>query len=192
MGVTRIFGARARIPIISAWKLSATVRSMFLLYSQWQSDAWTRRCLGIRAGLRTQSGPLAMTHVRWIHGQSGRDSTDCTLMWTHFVGGWKVGPIDMCSWCDVSESGSRVPFIGEDDQRAMTATVVVSRQDPQDTCAQLIFGCKTTFVLQDEAGHVLSPDKDVTPTYSKSHWRAEFTSSSSGSRLGLEQIGRGS
>ena len=63
------------------------------------SDAWARR-----------------THVRWLHGQSGRESTDCTLMRTHCVDGWRAWPVDKFSWCDVSElpqSGSRVRFMGE-------------------------------------------------------------------------------
>ena len=40
---------------------------------------------------------LAMTHMRWLHGQSGHESTGCTRSVVHCVGGLRAWPIDMCS-----------------------------------------------------------------------------------------------
>ena len=41
-----------------------------------------------------------MTHVRWLHGQSGRESTDYALSVDFCVGGLTAWPID-----DVLEQG---------------------------------------------------------------------------------------
>ena len=146
-------GARARIPttIIFAGEFSATllihVSVANSLTQHGKSDAWTKRCLEIRAsraGFLRQPGPLART--RAVDTRPKLASTGCILMWNRCVGG-EAWSIDNCSWCGVSElaqSGSRVRFVGEDDKRVMImmATVVVSPQDPQYMCAQLIFGGK--------------------------------------------------
>ena len=54
--------------------------------------------------------------------------------------GVEAWPIDMGSWCDVSkhaQSGCCVRFMGEEDKRVMSATVL-SQQDLRHTSAQLI------------------------------------------------------
>ena len=40
---------------------------------------------------------LAMTHMRWSHSPSGRESTDHTLCVVHCVGGLRACPTDKCS-----------------------------------------------------------------------------------------------
>ena len=52
---------------------------------------------------------LAMTHMRWAHGQSGRESTDYTLSVVPLVGGWEAWPIDRCSNKDVGRRERETP-----------------------------------------------------------------------------------
>ena len=52
---------------------------------------------------------LAMTHMRWAHGQSGHESTDYTLSVVHLVGGWEAWPIDRCSNKDVGRRERETP-----------------------------------------------------------------------------------
>ena len=47
---------------------------------------------------------LAMTHMRWLHGQSGHESTDSTLSVVLCVGGLQAWPINGCSNKDAGKS----------------------------------------------------------------------------------------
>ena len=40
---------------------------------------------------------LAMTHMRWVHGQGGHESTGYTFSVVPYVGGLQAWPIDKCS-----------------------------------------------------------------------------------------------
>ena len=84
-------------------ELSRIFRSMFLLRAvsakgKWCACTWRRLrndhvLLHVRAN---EDSPvsLAMTHVRWLHGQSGRESTDHTVSVDFCVGGLTAWPID--------------------------------------------------------------------------------------------------
>ena len=47
--------------------------------------------------------------MRRLHGQSGHESTDCTLSVVHCVGGWKNWPMNMCSNKDAGRSQRETP-----------------------------------------------------------------------------------
>ena len=51
----------------------------------------------------------AMTHVRWLHGQSGHESTDYTQSVVHCVGRWTAWLIDVCSNEDEGRSERKTP-----------------------------------------------------------------------------------
>ena len=52
---------------------------------------------------------LAMTHMRWLHGQSGHESTGYTRSVVQCVGGLRAWPIDICSNEDAGRSQSETP-----------------------------------------------------------------------------------
>ena len=52
---------------------------------------------------------LAMTHMRWLHGQSGHESTGYTRSVVQCVGGLRAWPIDSCSNKDVGRSERKTP-----------------------------------------------------------------------------------
>ena len=51
----------------------------------------------------------AITHVWWLHGQSGHESTDYTQSVVHCVGRWTAWLIDVCSNEDEGEVHVRPP-----------------------------------------------------------------------------------
>ena len=52
---------------------------------------------------------LAMTHVRWLYGQGGHESTDYTRSVVQCVGGLRAWPIETCSNKDAGKGESRTP-----------------------------------------------------------------------------------
>ena len=52
---------------------------------------------------------LAMTHMRWVHGQGGHKSTGYTQSVVHCVGGLRAWPIDSCSNKDAGRSECETP-----------------------------------------------------------------------------------
>ena len=52
---------------------------------------------------------LAMTHMRWLHGQSGHESTGFTQSGSLGVGGLRAWPMDRCSNRDAGKSESKTP-----------------------------------------------------------------------------------
>ena len=59
----------------------------------------------------TRTAPVlsAMTHMWWLHGQSGCQSTDCSLSVVLCVGGWTAWPIDKCSNKEAGRSECKTP-----------------------------------------------------------------------------------
>ena len=49
---------------------------------------------------------LAKTHMRWLHGRSGHESTGYTRSVVQCVGGLRAWPINMCSNKDAGKSQS--------------------------------------------------------------------------------------
>ena len=57
---------------------------------------------------------LAMTHMRWAHGQGGHESTDSTTFSVvPCVGGLRAWPIDKCSDKDAGRSERETPTLCE-------------------------------------------------------------------------------
>ena len=52
---------------------------------------------------------VAMTHVRWLHGESGHESTGYTRGVVHCVGGLRAWPIDKCPNKDAGRRQSETP-----------------------------------------------------------------------------------
>ena len=52
---------------------------------------------------------LAMTHIRWLHSQSGRQGTDHTMCVVNRVGGLRAWPTDKCSNKDAGENERETP-----------------------------------------------------------------------------------
>ena len=52
---------------------------------------------------------LAMTHMRWLRGQGGHESTGYTRSVVQCVGGLRAWPIDMYSNKDVGENELNTP-----------------------------------------------------------------------------------
>ena len=53
---------------------------------------------------------LAMTHLRWLHGQGGHESTDNTLSVVPNVGRLRAWPIDKCSDKDAGKHERKTPI----------------------------------------------------------------------------------
>ena len=73
---------------------------------------------------------LAMTHMRWLHGQRGHESTDNTQSVVQCVGGLRAWPIDRCSDKDAGkhESKTPIPCVKTNRQKAEAKTKTTTEQ----------------------------------------------------------------
>ena len=91
---------------------------------------------------------LAMTHMRWLHGQCGHLSTEYTLAWSSASVGCESGPSIRDRNKDAGTSERKTPrplvkvhslhIIGERDRRVVTACIAVSQEVP-NTCVPSLF-----------------------------------------------------
>ena len=73
----------------------------------WRRLRNTHVLLHVRAN--GDSVSLAVTHMRWLHGQSGHESTDYARSVVQSVGGLRAWPIETCSNKDVGKSEKKTP-----------------------------------------------------------------------------------
>ena len=75
-----------------------------------------------------------MTHMRWLHGQSGHESTDHTHSVVQCVGGLRAWPIDWCSGKDVGkhERKTLIPRV-ETNRKKTEATSMTTREQHATT-----------------------------------------------------------
>ena len=73
---------------------------------------------------------LAMTHMRWLHGQRGHESTDNTQSVVQCVGGLRAWPIDRCSDKDAGkhERQTPIPCVETNRQKAEAKTKTTTEQ----------------------------------------------------------------
>ena len=71
---------------------------------------WKYPCPAACASQRRQPSLLAMTHMRWLHCQSGHESSEHTRGVVPYVGGLRAWPIDKCSDKDSGKHERKTPI----------------------------------------------------------------------------------